>query len=319
MKKSVISSALFLLSLFIFPAVSPGADAISHYQVVFHPFTLSEQNFIAIRAFERNGSAKLLAVHTDTLETTELDARQHFLSPPREAWKASPFYKLLFRTASAPCPSPNDELSQANHSGPGTYLTIDMCPSRKSFEKTLFERLAQLSEKRKDALPVAIAITGMWLRKHERDFAYIVNLINKEQIRVTWINHSFNHPYHPEKVPDENFLLTPGTNFDEEVLKTEILLLEHNLLPSVFFRFPGLVSNCSLTSRLRHFSLIPVGSRAWLAKGEKVKEGSIILLHGNGGERPGVSIFLKLLATREDDFLLGKFRLRPLREAFLGP
>jgi len=316
----VVSSALFLLPLFILfsPTVSLGVDSIRNYQVVFRPFTKGEQTFIAIRTFERNGLARILTVHTDTLETTELDANQHFLLPSNESWKASLFYKLLLEATSPPCPLQNDGLSRANHSGFGSYLTIDMCPSRKSFEKRLFEKLAELGKKRKDALPVAIAITGTWLLKHGQHFSYITSLINEKQIQVTWINHSFNHPYYPGKALDKNFLLASGTNFDEEVLKVEILLLERNLLPSVFFRFPGLVSSCALISRLLDFSLIPIGSQAWLAKGEKVKEGSIILLHGNGNEGAGISIFLDLLQTRENDFLLGKFKLRSLREAFLG-
>ena len=316
----MISSALFLLPLFIifFPAPSPGADSIRNYQVIFRPFTTGDQTFIAIRTFERNGLARILAVYTDTLETTELDANQRFLLPPDEPWKTSPFYKLLLEATSPPCPLQNDGLSQANHPGFGSYLTIDMCPSRKSFEKRFFKKLAELSEKRKEALPIAIAITGTWLLKHGQDFSYIINLINEKQIQVTWINHSFNHPYHPGKKLSENFLLIPGTNFDEEILKLEIMLLKHNLLPSVFFRFPGLVSDCGLTSRLRDLSLIPIGSQAWLAKGETVKKGSIILLHGNGNEGAGISIFLNLLQTQENDFLLGKFKLRPLREAFLG-
>ncbi|MDR2861435.1 MAG: hypothetical protein LBV07_02650 [Syntrophobacterales bacterium] len=319
MKKGVRITALFLLPslILIFPAVSLGADSIKNYQVVFRPFTTGAQTFIAIRTFERNGSPKLLAVHTDTLETAELDAKQRFLPSGDGTWKNSPFCKLLPQGTSSSCPRQNDGLSQAGHGASGSYLTVDMCPSRKPFEKRFFEKLAELSKKRKDAVPVAIAITGAWLLKHEQDFSYILDLINKNKIQVTWVNHSFHHSYRPGKDLDENFLLLPGTNFDAEVMKTEILLLERNLLPSVFFRFPGLVSDCDLISRLRHFSLIPVGSRAWLAKGETVKEGSIILLHGNGNEPAGISLFLKLFQSREDEFLRGKFRLRPLGEAFL--
>ncbi|ASV33309.1 hypothetical protein GWK90_09385 [Candidatus Hamiltonella defensa] len=76
---------------------------------------------------------------------------------------------------------------------------------------------------------------------------------------------------------------------------TEKLLLEKNELPSVFFRFPGLVSDEKTVKKVNQFGLIPVGSDAWLAKGEKAKPGSIILIHGNGNEPKGIEIASKLI------------------------
>ena len=74
-----------------------------------------------------------------------------------------------------------------------------------------------------------------------------------------------------------------------------MLLLENGLIPSPFFRFPGLVADGGLLEKLRQLSLIPIGSDAWLAKGENPANGSFILVHGNGNEPQGVRKLLPLL------------------------
>ena len=106
-----------------------------------------------------------------------------------------------------------------------------------------------------------------------------------------------------------NFLLTPGTDFPAEVLELEQLLLSRGVVPSPFFRFPGLVSDAATVERLREFSLIPIGSDAWLAKGESPRRGSFILVHGNGNEPRGVQLLLPMLKS-------GELHLLPLPEAF---
>jgi len=61
--------------------------------------------------------------------------------------------------------------------------------------------------------------------------------------------------------------------------------------------------------KLQQLSLIPIGSDAWLAKGEQPRPGSFVLVHGNGNEPAGIARVMPLL--RE-----GGLRLLPLREAF---
>lgn len=195
---------------------------------------------------------------------------------------------------------------------------MDLCPSQRPFEKRLFEGLIALWKDRLYAAPVAVAITGAWALQHEDDLQWIGDQIRAQKLRVTWINHSFHHPYDKSKPLAKNFLLTPGTDFEQEVLANEVMLLEHGLLPSVFFRFPGLVSDCNLIERLKKLSLIPVGSRAWLAKGEIPKSGSIILVHGNGNEPQGVDLLLKLFQDNGDEFTHGAWQLRSLNESFIG-
>jgi hypothetical protein len=235
-----------------------------------------------------------------------------------KSWKDSFFTLALEKHTSPPCPLQNDGLTEADNFRKGSFLTVDLCPSQKAFEKRLFEGLITLWKDRRDAAPVAVAITGAWAVRHEDDLQWLRDQIQAQKLRVTWINHSFHHPYDRSKPMAENFLLTPGTDFEQEVLANEVMLLEHGLLPSVFFRFPGLVSDCNLIDRLRKLSLIPVGSRAWLAKGEMPQAGSIILVHGNGNEPQGVDLLLKLFRKHRDEFTQGAWQLRPLNESLIG-
>ncbi|WP_063653705.1 hypothetical protein [Candidatus Arsenophonus triatominarum] len=47
--------------------------------------------------------------------------------------------------------------------------------------------------------------------------------------------------------------------------------------------------------KIKNLGLIPIGSNAWLAKGEQPKSGSIVLIHGNGNEPAGIKIALNLI------------------------
>ena len=93
-------------------------------------------------------------------------------------------------------------------------------------------------------------------------------------------------------------------------------MLEQGIIPSSFFRFPGLISNQQLIAELRAMSLIPVGSNAWLACGQNPKPGSIILVHGNGNEPKGIELLLTFYQERKEDLEKGALVLLPLREAF---
>ena len=111
---------------------------------------------------------------------------------------------------------------------------------------------------------------------------------NQGKLAITWVNHTFSHIYYSDLPESKNFLLTEMVNLDTEIMLTEQYLLEENQTPSVFFRFPGLISNPGLLKRLKRYGLIHVGADAWLAKDEVIKPGSIVLVHGNGNEHAGI-------------------------------
>lgn len=200
-------------------------------------------------------------------------------------------------------PLENDGLTHAEYNTDARFLTIDMCPSVRPFERKFFQILAT-----KKTIPIALSITGLWMIDHPDEFNWLLQQEENNTLQITWINHSFSHLYSRDRALQNNFLLTGQTSFSDEILETEKLLLQYGQLPSVFFRFPGLVSNKQLIDSLRQFGLISVGANAWLAKGQPAKSGSIIIVHGNGNEPKGIEKVMPLL--EEDSLYL------PLSQAF---
>jgi hypothetical protein len=99
----------------------------------------------------------------------------------------------------------------------------------------------------------------------------------------------------PGRALAQNFLLGPGVDARVEILETEKLLIANGQTPSVFFRFPGLISNTALMRRAADLHLIVLGAGAWLAQSPQARPGDIVLVHANGNEPAGLRIFSALL------------------------
>jgi hypothetical protein len=244
------------------------------------------------------GTPHVLLVNPRTLTTTvaTLASLRTSEAPLDQGqFRATPFAQALARYTAAPFLLQNHGMIKADHPVAGEFLTVDLCPSHKPFERGMFEAVMALPQRREGPVPVAIAITGNWLEHHREELAWLTEQAGKGKLAITWVNHSYSHPYEPRIPLERNFLLTRGIDFTREVLATEQLLLENGLVPAPFFRFPGLVADGTLLTKLRELSLIPLGSDAWLAKGEQPKEGSVILVHGNGNEPRGIELLMPLL------------------------
>jgi hypothetical protein len=197
----------------------------------------------------------------------------------------------------------------------GIDLTVDLCPSRKPLDRGLFTMLVKEIGCVEKPVPVAIAVSGRWLRSHGQDFDWLQALADSGDLSLLWINHSYHH-YSSDSLPLKmNFLLEKGTDLDAEVLSTEVALLRRGAVPSVFFRFPGLVSEKTVFTKVTGFGLIPVGSDAWLSKGQRPCNGSIVLVHANGNDPGGVRAFAVLLARERTEIAARRWRLFDLRES----
>ncbi len=166
----------------------------------------------------------------------------------------------------------------------GYSLTVDLCPSTKKFDIDFFKYIIE-----KNINPIYICVSGKWINKHNTDLKYILNFNDK----IIWVNHSYSHYYDSKKKNENNFMLSENTNLDFEILNNEITMLKYGIIPSPFFRFPGLISDQNICKRIISYGLIPLSSNAWIAKGQKPKNRSVILLHMNGNERNGLTLFLK--------------------------
>ncbi|RFZ91775.1 hypothetical protein D0C36_09975 [Mucilaginibacter conchicola] len=196
----------------------------------------------------------------------------------------------------------------------GISLTADLCPSHRPLDRRIFTDIINGFKQVEQPVPIALSVSGLWMKHHIADLNWLKQLQAQHHIYVTWINHSYNHRVSASAPLKTNFLLEPGTDINYEVLETEKLMLANGLLPSAFFRFPGLVSDQQLVYQITGFGLIPVGTDAWLAKGQQPQAGSIVLIHGNGNEPVGVTDFINLLRQKAPSIAKKQWLLYDLRE-----
>lgn len=263
---------------------------VKNYKV--HLQSCENNKWIAIREFESHSLSYKLIVNSQTLET---DIVQSSCLKCEEVslvnLRAATYTKLLNFSKSHSSPMSDAGISRID-SEKGIFLSVDLCPSQKQFDYRIFEN-SHVSA-RKD-FPVAVAISGGWLKHHQDSFNWLKAKQINHDLDIVWVNHSYTHPYKKGIPNNENFLLTPGDSLDAEIFNQEKYMISNGITPSVFFRFPGLISNSQLVTELANYGLLTLGSDAWLALGQRPKAGSIILIHGNGNEEFGVQLFMHLL------------------------
>ncbi|TAN64238.1 polysaccharide deacetylase [bacterium] len=309
----LIATALFLL------CAANSQAKITNYRSVYKPFYDGTGALkITLREFKKKGQTNMALVldpYTFATYTALLADTNETSSKATETALQTPFKRALNRYTALPAVVENHGITSSEMPVKGVFLTADMCPSSRQIDKDLDERTAELGNGN-EAMPIAIAISGNWIKAHKREFSWLLNQERAKKLSITWVNHSLTHPYKENAPNEKNFLLTKGVVFEREVLKNEILMLESGITPSPFFRFPGLIASDALMEKLNALSLIPVGTNAWLGKGEDPKAGSIILVHGNGNERAGVNTLLRYYNRNKARFENGTINLLPLKDAF---
>lgn len=275
---------------------------------------------VALRAFTRGGQPWHWVVDPETLATRVVpEARLRVEPVPWSAIRreiAETAYGRALRDAEMnEKPLQGAGLNHVRTDRPGIDLTLDLCPSQRPLERRLITALLRDLGREERPLPVAIALTGAWMREHPEDLAWLLSLEREGTLAVTWVNHSFHHRSSPTAPLVSNFLLEPGTDVRAEVLDTEKAMLAAGLQPSVFFRFPGLVSRPDVFEKVVSLGLVPLGSDAWLAKSQQPTEGSVVLVHANGNEPLGVRRFLELLRSERERIRSGDWQLLDLRES----
>ncbi|NVM61789.1 hypothetical protein FHW88_000065 [Mucilaginibacter sp. SG538B] len=314
------------LSLFILLPLCHEAFAqtvyrkIGNYKVYYGWAHNYPQDWMILRRFDNEGRNYLLMVNPQTLETKINESSFYQIKPltmeqAREFFKSTPYQKALSKAEKQSVNIQDAGIESGIPKQTGISLTADLCPSHRPLDKRIFTDIFTEFKKVERPVPIALSITGIWMRQHPQDLDWLKQMQANREIYITWINHSFNHRVSLKAPLKENFLLEPGTDISYEVLETEQAMLRNGLLPSVFFRFPGLVSDQQLVYRITGFGLIPVGTDAWLAKGQQPQNGSIVLIHGNGNEPVGVNDFIKLLQSKTRSIAGKQWLLYDLRES----
>ena len=277
---------------------------------------------IVLRKFSQNNKTYYFTVFPATLKTEivlsdSIKFKQESWQFIRKRFSTTPYIDALHQVENYGSGIQDAGFTHFLPSQKGFNLTIDLCPSRRPLDRDVFTELINEVGKVETPVPLAISITGRWMNEHPDDLNWLKELDKSKKLDIVWVNHSYNH-YTEKNVPLKmNFLLAPGTNLNAEVLNTEIALLEKGIVPSIFFRFPGLVSDPDIYDRILNLGLIPVGSDAWLAKGQWPKEGSIVLIHANGNEPIGVHDFLELLKKDQNEILGKRWELFDLRKSII--
>jgi hypothetical protein len=297
--KGIWAAALFALSI---GSARAGCDAslpapdaprsaaiVADYKPVLKLCRGADGDRVAIRSMSLQGEPALLLADPDKL-TTKLERAACWTCADVEetTLAGARMMKAIARSAEAPGLVHRTFLNNAgltHGAGAGGYFTGDLCPSRRPMDRAF---IASLEGR---ATPVALSISGLWLKHHFADYRWLLDAQAEGRLRITWINHTYSHPYRPGVAAGANFLLTRGVDPDFEILETERLLIANGQTPSLFFRFPGLVSSSPLMQAVRRHHLISIGADAWLALNERPRDGSIILVHPNGNEEAGLKIY----------------------------
>jgi len=271
--------------------VSPAASVEPYHSVLRLCSKPDGVQRVAIREMRLRGEAALLLANTETL-ATQLQSAACWTCRDIDdrALESTRMMRALDKSAEAPELTKRGFLENAglkHGEGEGAFLTGDLCPSSKPIDRDFIERLAADGPH----TPIALSISGLWLTHHYADYLWLLNKQASGAIDILWTNHSYHHPFKRGVALDRNFLLTPGVDADAEILDTERLLIANGQTPSLFFRFPGLISNAELMQAARRHHLISLGADAWLALRQQPKEGSIVLVHPNGNEPAGLKVF----------------------------
>ncbi|HEY4197642.1 MAG TPA: polysaccharide deacetylase [Mucilaginibacter sp.] len=293
---------------------------ITNYRVYYGWARNYPQDWLILRRFENRGKDFLLMVNPQTLQTKVNESsfyqiKQMTLAETRIFFKNTPYEKAISKVESQSVVIQDAGIERGIPTETGISLTADLCPSHRPLDRRIFTTLFAEFKKVEKPAPIALSVSGLWMLKHKEDLEWLKQLRNNGEIRITWVNHSYNHRVSKNAPLKENFLLEPGTDINYEVLATEELMLKNGLVPSTFFRFPGLVSDKQLVYKITDFGLIPIGSDAWLAKGQQPQAGSIVLIHGNGNEPVGVEDFIKLLQSKTKQIASKQWLLYDLSES----
>ncbi|HWZ35604.1 MAG TPA: hypothetical protein VNW51_05555, partial [Mucilaginibacter sp.] len=258
MTKTGLKFLLITLTLAGFAITARGQAnylKIENYRVSYGWAKRFPQDWIVLRRFENAGRDYMLMVNPQTLET-KVDEPKYYqvkemlMTEVRSMFKTSPYQKALAKAEkrSATLQDAGIEIGMPKEAG--ISLTADLCPSHRPLDKKIFTDLFAEFQKVEKPAPIALSITGIWMRQHPKDLEWLKMMERNHEIYITWINHSFNHRVSKTAPLKENFLLEPGTDINYEVLETEKAMLKNGLQPSVFFRFPGLVSDRQLVNKI---------------------------------------------------------------------
>jgi len=179
-------------------------------------------------------------------------------------------------------------------------VTMDFCWSMRPPETDFLAGLPALAHDVHP--PVTVFLSGRWMEQHPGDMEALIRLQQQSGVRINWGLHSWVHPKAGGFMDD---LTLADTRAD--TLRLERKMLEWGVVPTVYYRFPGLIHDAAHLTAILDMNLLPVDCEAWVAVqgeehpfGHPMQSGSIVLVHGNGNEPNGIARFRVWLKTHPD-------------------
>lgn len=172
-------------------------------------------------------------------------------------------------------------------------LTTDLCPTRSKLNRDFYQARAEAEKNISNRIPCVVFFSGEWIRTHPADLDWL----KTNGAAFTAGNHTWSHHIIQGAWPRDRFTA--------EITNTEVEMLENGILPSCWFRFPGLKFGHSHLEELSRLSLIPLDCGLWMGQ-KKVPIWPVILLHSNGTTDIEVRMFRKYLAANIKNLRSGK-------------
>ena len=188
--------------------------------------------------------------------------------------------------------------------GKTVAVTVDLCWSLRRSETRLFQTLKEVASRAKKKIHPVMFVSGRWLQQHPLEMHELVQLSLEPNVELIWGHHSWDHPKSGGFMNDY-----PPPQLREDTLRLERAFLEWGIAPTVYYRFPGLIHDRIRLAEILELDLFPIDCDSWLAlvrqqdKGPfyyHVREGSIILVHGNGNEPAGIPPLQRWLQEHDE-------------------
>src|ERR1700754_1783717 len=156
------------------------------------------QDWMILRQFENEGKTYYLLVNPQTL-VTKIDEPGFYQVKPmsiieaRDFFKNTPYQKALRKAEKQSVALQDAGIESGIPKETGISLTADLCPSHRPLARRIFTDIFTEFQKVERPVPVALSVTGVWMRQHPQDLEWLKQMQAKREIYITWINHSFNH------------------------------------------------------------------------------------------------------------------------------
>ena len=159
---------------------------ITDYKILYGWATHAPQDYMILRQFENEGKSYYLLVDPRTLvtridQTSFYQVKPMSLADARTFFKNTPYVRAIDQSEKQSANIQDAGIQEGMPKEAGISLTADLCPSHRPLDRRVFTDIFNEFEKVERPAPVALSITGVWMRQHPDDLAWLKQLqANKE-------------------------------------------------------------------------------------------------------------------------------------------